>query len=377
MYHSLMRLVVLYHFYTIWRVVMGNMSKNYIEIEDTSGFSIVPFDRYYTDSLPDTIISNKVIELQEFYYSSEGRGRRITYSYRPITSLVFNSSYPLSPLKAKLHKHDYFELIFIASDRLEMQIESSLCEFNKGDVCVLNRSTRHAEHFYPGVKMFYLAFSPEYLLNWPFEEGMGLQQSLILTKLFKKWPQDTLKQNKDYVCARYNDHAGTSPLNEIIGHIRREFKEKRSGYQSIVRGLLYRFLSSLADPKYYTTEYIDLVSDEGFSLAYSVKQILDKKKHKMTVLQVANCLNYNSEYINRVFKKHYGKTIPEYNKTVYMRQSALLLNTTGLPIHEICKQLGFTNRTHFYNEFEKEYGCTPNNYRIGHIKEIGTSQSDL
>lgn len=83
----------------------------------------------------------------------------------------------------------------------------------------------------------------------------------------------------------------------------------------------------------------------------------------MTKLQLAEMLNYNSEHINRVFKKHYGYSIPEYNKMICLKHAAQMLCDTDHHIHKICKQLGFTNRTHFYNLFEQEYGCTPADYR--------------
>ena len=84
---------------------------------------------------------------------------------------------------------------------------------------------------------------------------------------------------------------------------------------------------------------------------------------QMTKQQLAEKLNYNSEHINRVFKKHYGQTIPDYNKLVCMREAALLLCNTNQHIHQICRQLGFTNRTHFHTLFQQEYGCSPYDYR--------------
>lgn len=345
---------------------------DYVEIEYASSTDIEYPNKVYTDSLPDTFISNNPLELQEAYISSQGKGYRNSYSYRPTVSINFNTktntNYPFLPLQSKLHKHDYFDFMVIASDQCEMQIESHLCEFKKWDVCILNRSTRHSEHFKPETKIFYLVLQPEYLLNWPQEEGVSLQHSLVFTKFFNKGLRDTLQQNKDFIVSRYISQARISPIEEIIENIRREFENKRPGYQLFIRGLTYQLFSLLADPKHYNTEYINLGSDEGFSLAFSAKQILDKNKRRMTKAQLAERLSYNSEYINRVFKKHYGYTIPEYNRLICMRQAASMLCDTNQRIHDICKQLGFKNRTHFYNLFKHEYDCTPYDYRKNRAK---------
>ncbi len=351
---------------------MGNMydDMDYVEIDSATGLGVKIKDKVYTKSLPDTIICNNPVELQEFYYFPDGKGYRTAYSCRPTVSINFNAAHISRPLKSKLHKHNYFELMLVASDQFEMQIESQLCKFEKWDICVLNCSTRHSELFKPEDKVFYLALSPEYLLGWPQEEGMSLLHTLLFTKFFNKGLRDTLQQNKDYISAKYTNREIIHPLHGIMGEIRKEFEEKRPGYQLFIRGLIYRLFSILADPSYYRTEYVDLGFDDGFSLAFSAKQILDKNKRKMTKLQIAECLNYSSEHINRVFKRHYGCTIPEYNRLVCIRHAAYMISNTNQHIHEICRKLGFTNRTHFYDLFEREYGCTPSCYRERNNKFI-------
>ena len=348
---------------------MENQLNDYIEIENASGFGIKLPDKFYSEGIPDVIVSNNPVELQEVYFPSQGKGHRRSYSYHHATSIDFNSNLDLlSPLKSKLHKHDYFELILIASDQFEMQVESQLCEFNKWDVCILNRSVRHSEYFKPEGKVFYLALSPAYISNWPQQEGISLQHFSILTKVFSKGLRDTFQQNKDFTAFRYTKQSIIPPSHGLIEDIRREFESKQPGYQIFIRGLLYRLFCTLTNPQHYETEYVDLGSDEGFSLAFSAKQLLDKNKRKTTKLQIAERLNYNSEHINRIFKKHFGYTIPEYNRMICMQQAAQVLCNTDQHIHEICKQLGFTNRTHFYNLFEHEYGCTPSDYRRKYTK---------
>ncbi|MDF2511234.1 MAG: AraC-type DNA-binding protein [Herbinix sp.] len=342
---------------------MENYHQGYVQIECPSRYGIKLPNKLCPDMLPDIYVGNNPIELQEFYYSSQGKGHRSSYSYRPTISIEINTSHLLSPLKNKLHKHDYFELILVASDQFEMQIESQLCEFNKGDVCILNRSTRHSEYFKPEGKVFYFALSSEYLFNWPREAGMSLQRSNLLTKFFAKGLRDTLQQNKDFIAFRYTNQEVIPPLHRIIVDIRKEFEDKQPGYQLFIRGLLYRMFCILTDSECYETEYVDLGSDGGFSLAFSAKQILDKSKRRMTTLEIAERLNYNGEHISRIFKKHYGYTISEYNRLICLRQAATMLCDTSQQIQKICKQLGFVNRTHFYSLFEQEYGCTPAEYR--------------
>lgn len=154
---------------------MEDKKGRYIEIEEAIGYGQPVPSRTYSELLPDTHINENPVELQEVSYTAAGKGHRKAYSYRPETSLSFNSD---TPPRAKLHKHDYFELLFVVSAHLEMQIESRLCHFYRGDVCILNCSTRHAEHYEPDTELFYLVLSPDYLLNFPRGEGPALSPEL-------------------------------------------------------------------------------------------------------------------------------------------------------------------------------------------------------
>ncbi len=342
---------------------MKNENDDFIVVDSTSRLDIKSQDKVYSKYLPDVIVSNIPVELQELKYSSDGKGHRRTYGYQHTATLDFtNPKFP-APLKAKLHKHNYFELVFIASGKLNMQIESNLCEMNSLDVCILNCNTRHAEQFYPDDCIYYIVLPAEYLKEHSKEDGNLMKNSMLFKDFYTNDLYSTSQQNKDYIIAR-NVNSEVSPLlTESIRNICKEFEEKQPGYQLIVRGLLFRFFSILSNSEFYDIEYKDLGADDGFPMAYSAKKILDSNIRKTSVREISKKLNYSPEHVNRVFKKHYGQTIHEYNKSICLNQAAYLLKHTNLNIHTICKQLGFSNRTHFYNIFKSEFGYTPSEYR--------------
>ncbi len=336
---------------------MENWDQDYVQIGAVTGFHVKVPPKTFSQALPDVYMTENPVELQEVTYSAAGRGVRRTYSGREPTFLEFTSS---APPRAKLHKHDYFELMLILSERFEMQIESQLCEFHRGDVCLLDRATRHGEHFDPGAAVFYLVLSPDYLLNWPREEGAALPPAL--QKFFAKGARDTAQQNKDYFFFQSHTRQ-VAGAREPMEALRREFSDKQPGYQLFVRGWLYRLFRLLFDTDCYRADYVDLGADAGFSLAFSAKQLLDKAKRRMTKQELAERLNYNAEYIDRVFHRHYGCTVPAYTRAVCLRRAAYLLRSTGLCVQDIARQVGFVNRTNFYALFAREYGCTPAEYR--------------
>lgn len=75
-------------------------------------------------------------------------------------------------------------------------------------------------------------------------------------------------------------------------------------------------------------------------------------------------LNYSGNYINHVIQKYTGLSTFEYGVSFTMQKAAWELTNTTKTISNIIQELGFSDRTHFYKQFEKEFGTTPRNYRI-------------
>jgi DNA-binding response OmpR family regulator len=58
-----------------------------------------------------------------------------------------------------------------------------------------------------------------------------------------------------------------------------------------------------------------------------------------------------------------GMTPGELIKSIRLQRIVYLLNNSTLTVSEIFYQTGFNNQSHFFREFKKKYGYSPNEYR--------------
>ena len=65
----------------------------------------------------------------------------------------------------------------------------------------------------------------------------------------------------------------------------------------------------------------------------------------------------------RKIKALSGMTPGELIKSFRLQRIAYLLNSSSLTVTEIFYQTGFNNQSHFFREFKKQYGCSPNEFR--------------
>lgn len=71
----------------------------------------------------------------------------------------------------------------------------------------------------------------------------------------------------------------------------------------------------------------------------------------------------NSDYVNRVIKDSFGKTLTELVNDIKIKYAANQLVLTSIPIKYIAYSCGYSSLANFYRQFSLRYGQTPMDYR--------------
>jgi len=141
-----------------------------------------------------------------------------------------------------------------------------------------------------------------------------------------------------------------------------EYYEKKSGFNTAIRGLmLLLFNELLRDYQKYLPETEVRKIDNSI-----VIKILDYVKlHNKTVTlkELSEIFNYNSDYLGKMIKNHTGKPLTDILRELKFKQAEYLLLYTNMPIVEIVHEVGYSNVSYFYKQFKEVYGSTPDEYR--------------
>ncbi|MCR5654811.1 MAG: helix-turn-helix domain-containing protein [Lachnospiraceae bacterium] len=118
------------------------------------------------------------------------------------------------------------------------------------------------------------------------------------------------------------------------------------------------------------------------SLAYA-KKMKNLRKKKITSMPVARALNYiydhlharirledladyvqvNPSYLSRIFKKEMGVSVSEYIRTKKLETAKNMLLYSDFSASEISSILAFCGQSYFTEQFRKQYGLSPADYR--------------
>lgn len=94
-----------------------------------------------------------------------------------------------------------------------------------------------------------------------------------------------------------------------------------------------------------------------------LRHIRQNYQRPIPLSELASIAGMNEQYFCRFFKKSFGKTPVSYLNDFRIRQAAMLLRTTDLPVTEVCMESGFNNLGHFMKEFKKATQLTPLQFR--------------
>ena len=100
----------------------------------------------------------------------------------------------------------------------------------------------------------------------------------------------------------------------------------------------------------------------------TVKYIQEHYASLTSMQEIADELNFNTDYLYRLFKKETGQTFVAYLTEYRLIQGAELLRRTSLTIYEISSRIGYGSVSYFSKKFKQMYGCNPYEFRSRYFR---------
>jgi transcriptional regulator GlxA family with amidase domain len=110
------------------------------------------------------------------------------------------------------------------------------------------------------------------------------------------------------------------------------------------------------------------MKDKNGKLSSIVEWIRANLQKEITVKELSERYNYNSDHLSRLFKKHLGVTPIKYVNAVKVLKAKELLSLTDKSIKEISYETGFKDEKYFMKLFKSAESLTPTEYRQAYHK---------
>ncbi len=242
-----------------------------------------------------------------------------------------------------MHTHDFFEVFLVTKGRAMHCVNNEVQIVERGSFVFIRPTDEHCYDYYKtdDFEFFNIGFTKD-----NFEDAntfyFGQATSLIKSKLPKH-----IKLDEEKLCyfeRRLNEYKNISSK-----------AERRLLLSLIISYSIYLHLTieeSNADhrpPDWIITVIDEMSKQENFIIG--LPRLLELS-------------NYSQEHINREFKRYLKTTPTKYINELRLKYANQLLTTTNMEIVEVCGACGFNNLSHFYVEFKKLYGLSPNKSKL-------------
>lgn len=150
---------------------------------------------------------------------------------------------------------------------------------------------------------------------------------------------------------------------------------------SIINDIYYLMLDQADTSMYYLRQKLNITSffismeDVDGIMSQQVKNdkfdlisYIETNIATASLNDFSRMCNYSPSLISQRIKSQYEMSFIEILQELRLKQSIRLLTTTNLNIDQIVDQIGYNNKTHFYNIFKEKYNQTPSKYRKLHRK---------
>lgn len=259
---------------------------------------------------------------------------------------------------AFLHRHDFFEIVFVYSGQCEQTIGLDRKKFSAGDLIFVAPGVYHTMEVFDDESIILnilLRKGTFYQVFGSLMHGHSLIGEFFSGGLYKS------EQIRYLVF-----HKGTRELRSAQGRALVLYLEQMNRdpfSDQMMIGLVITFIAKTMrdDMDVMESSYSDNKSagkDDLRIMRYIQNHLAD-----VTLADTADHFGFSVSYCSRLIKSATGQNFNDWKRTLRVRKAEEILKGTRMPIAEIGAELGFENPESFIRAFKKECGMTPAKYR--------------
>ena len=255
-----------------------------------------------------------------------------------------------------LHKHDFFEFVYVVSGRAEHTFENKTVVVSKGDYFLINLGSAHEYRRLKDVSDFSIInflFLPQFI-----DESLrsaGSFREIVDNHLVRYGynPLGELPTQKIF-----HDESGT--VGHLIECALVEYEGKKDGYTDILRHLLLSLIVHLV-----RGEASQTLPGTDATVRRIKAYVSDHYMHPLRLSELCERMGFSLSYVSSLFREKTGMTFRQYLLSLRMEKACFFLRSSDMTVGRIASSVGYADPAFFHKVFRRQIGCTPEQYREG------------
>lgn len=243
------------------------------------------------------------------------------------------------------HSHDAIELAYIVSGNGEHIVDNKTLRAQRGLLIMIDYNCVHSFRIWKNMKYYNLLIKASFLSD-------ELNKEAGLAELMKKHYGYDFKEG--FIYTQFDDSNSAQYIEDLFFNTLCEGLQKKKRYAELMRchvdEIVNLMLRNVGDRE-------NIIIDP--LLAEAVGYISDNCNSGLKLEEVAKKFNYNPKYFSSKLKEYCGLSFKQLILSKRLSNVISDLWKTENTIDDIIWKWGFTNKTYFYELFEKNYGVKP------------------
>jgi AraC-like DNA-binding protein/mannose-6-phosphate isomerase-like protein (cupin superfamily) len=255
---------------------------------------------------------------------------------------------------ALLHKHTFFELLYVYDGKCDQKISGQSLTMHSGDFCIIPPGIEHSISVFDDSIILNIMLRRDTLhsMFYAFLNTPNILSSFFLNNIYTK------KAN-DYIMF----HTGTDPYlkDSFLWMLWESMNKQQYYYQAITNTLLLDFYLIIRN--YGESVQMPLFDSRIDVQRYALIQYVQENYKDVTLSSLSAKFHYSNEYTSRLIKELTGMNYTEILRSVRIERSEDLLANSTMTVASIAEAVGYDTTEHYIRQFKKHTGMTPSAFR--------------
>jgi AraC family L-rhamnose operon regulatory protein RhaS len=261
-----------------------------------------------------------------------------------------------------LHKHHFFQIIYVLEGSGIHSVNENRFPFGKGDVFLLTPEDAHS----------YEVVSPpvfciiDFTKNFFFKTANSREEKVDISDAFKRLEYIFHNQHnaKGSLILDSDKHIFESLINQLILE-----KQNEGSFSKIIKqNIIFLLLNFIArDIQQRSIGYPQEGKPQNkiqIITAYIQQHIYDKEL--LFIKRLAEQFNMSEGHLSRYFKQETGDTLKNYITRYKLDIIQTRLKFSDHTISQIAVELNFTDESHLNKVFKSAFGLTPKQFKMAY-----------
>lgn len=256
---------------------------------------------------------------------------------------------------AFLHKHAFFEIVYVMAGHCTQNIGLQSLHFSAGDICLIAPGVFHTMEVFDDESLVFnilLRRSTFYQMFTPLTLGDDLLSAFFSEGLYSTNQIQYLIFHTNNVSCIYD------AMLEMCG----EQMERDEHTDQILVGMLTK-LTAQVMRHFKDTMESSFSRQSAMPNDFLIMNYMQEHLKNVSLAEVAEHFGFSVSYCSRLIKTTTGQGFNEWKRTLKLRRAEHLLLNTNLTVSEISDTLGYTNPESLIRVFKKQYHLSPSQYR--------------